>query len=303
MEASTTPPLHAPRHWPTWLGLALLWCFSRVASYPLALAVGRRIGRLGYRAAVRRRRIARTNIALCLPELNAEAQEKVVREHFEAIGISLLMTGFSWWGSDEKLKPLAQTEGFQYLEQGLEAGRGVLLVGMHFVDLDLIGRLLGHLHPFAVMYRQHENPVIEWAFRRNRERRFSQAIPRGDVRAVLRALRQNRIVWLAPDQAMKGKHSVLAPFFGVPAATSTIISRIAGVSGATVMLGYGYRLPGSEGYRLVVRPPLEDFPGESVSEDTARVNLAIEAAVRQAPAQYLWAHRRFKKRKLLPDPY
>jgi KDO2-lipid IV(A) lauroyltransferase len=303
MEASAKPSLYAPRHWPTWVGLALLWCFSQIASYPFALRAGRGIGRLGYLAAPRRRHIARTNLTLCFPELSEAEQEKLLREHFEAIGISLLMTGFSWWGSDEKLKPLARTEGFQHLQRGLEMGRGVLLVGMHFVDLDLVGRLLGHYHTFAVMYRQHENPVIEWAFRRNRERRFSQAIPRGDVRAVLRALRQNKIVWLAPDQAMKGKHSVLVPFFGVPAATSTTISRIAGISGATVMLGYGYRLPGTAGYQLNVRPPLDRFPGESVTEDTARVNLAIEAAVRDAPAQYLWAHRRFKKRRVLPDPY
>lgn len=276
---------------------------TRLASYPFALRIGRVIGRMGYRLASKRRHIAEVNISLCFPGLSDGEQRAMVKEHFEAIGISLLMTGFSWWGSERKLKPLTHTRGFDYLERLLEEGRGILLVGMHFVDLDLTGRLLGQHYPLSIMYRQHENPVIEWAFKRNRERRFSQAIPRSDVRSVLRALKKNRIVWLAPDQAKRGKHTMLAPFFGIPASTSTIISRIARISGAPVMLGYGYRMPGDQGYMLEVQAPFEAFPGDAVESDTNRVNLAIEEATRNAPAQYLWTHRRFKKRKVLPDPY
>jgi len=295
--------LYSPVYWVNWFALGLLWVITKLLTYPMALTLGRYIGRAAYRIAGNRRHIAAVNLSLCFPELSAKQREHLAREHFEAAGISLLMTGFSWWGSDAKIAPLIHTKGFENLDRALESGRGILLVGAHFVDLDLVGRLFGHRYPFAVMYRQHENPVFEWAFQRNRKRRCSQAIPRGDVRAVLRTLKKNGIVWLAPDQAKRGKHSVLAPFFGVPAATSTIISRIASISGAPVMLGYGYRLPRNEGYLLELDAPLKEFPGESLESDTGRVNLAIETAVRKAPAQYLWMHRRFKKRKGLPDPY
>ena len=48
-------------------------------------------------------------------------------------------------------------------------------------------------------------------------------------------------------------------------------------------------------YVLRVAPPLAGFPGDDVVADTGRVNAAIEAMVREAPAQYLWIHRRFKR--------
>ena len=303
MAAKSSFKPFSPIYWPTWIALGALWVVARLASYPVALAMGRTIGRFVYRVAGRRRHITEVNTSLCFPELSQEDQNRMVLEHFESAGISLLMIGFSWWASDRKLEPLTHTKGFEYLEQGLKSGRGILMVGVHFVDLDLIGRMFGHHFPFAVMYRQHENPVIEWAIRRNRERRFSQAIPRGDVRTVLRTLKKNGIVWVAADQAQKGKHTTLVPFFGEPASTSTIISRIARISDAPVLMGYGYRLPGNDGYLLETSAPFEDFPGESLEAATGRINLEIEAAVRKAPAQYLWMHRRFKKRIGLPDPY
>lgn len=303
MADSPVSTLYSPRFWPSWFGLGVLWVFAKMVPYRVALGIGRVIGWIAYHLAFRRRHIAEVNISLCFPDLSASERRVIVKEHFAAIGISLFMVGFSWWGSDRKLKRLTHTRGFEYLERLLKKGKGILLVGMHFVDLDLIGRLLGQHYPFAVVYRQHENPVFEFAFGRYRKKHFSQAIPRDDVRSVLRALQRNQIVWIAPDQAMKGKHTVVAPFFGVPASTTTTISRIARISGAPVMLGYGYRLPGDQGYLLEAKAPLEAFPGDSIEIDTCRVNLAIEEAARIAPAQYLWSHRRFKKRRGLPDPY
>jgi KDO2-lipid IV(A) lauroyltransferase len=56
------------------------------------------------------------------------------------------------------------------------------------------------------------------------------------------------------------------------------------------------RLADGSGYRLVVHPPLQDFPGESEEADCLRINQWVEAEIRQQPEQYLWAHRRFKSR-------
>ena len=265
--------------------------------------LGNLLGRFGYHLIPRRRHIAEVNLGLCFPELTDDGRKRLVKRHFASLGVGLLMSGFAWWARDAKLRPLARIEGLEHLEQALKQGRGAILLSAHFTDLELTGRLLSLHHPFAVMYRRHENPVIEQAFSKNRQHRFSAAIPRDDIRSMVRTLRNNHAVWYAPDQSFRGPNSTLAPFFGIPAATNTGTSRLAKVAGSPVLLFVGYRLPGNQGYRLVIQPPLQDFPTEDPQADAARINGLIEQAVNLAPEQYLWIHRRFKKRPGLADPY
>ena len=87
--------------------------------------------------------------------------------------------------------------------------------------------------------------------------------------------------------------------FAVPAATNTATSRLARMTGAAVLPYFPERLPGSNGYRMVIQPTLENFPTDDPAADARRFNELIEAQVRRVPAQYLWIHRRFKG--LTPD--
>lgn len=295
--------LYSPMVWPSWFALGLLWLSCRFLSYRGALGFGRRLGRLIYRLSPRRRHIARVNLAICYPDMSEAEREERLRRHFDSLGVGMLMIGFAWWAGDEKLKPLVEIEGLDHLQNSLERGRGVILLSAHFTDLEMTGRLLSLYQPIAVMYRPHENPVIEWAFSRNRRQRFEAAIQRNDIRQVVRTLKQNLPVWYAPDQSFKGRNSTLAPFFGEPAGTNTATSRLAKISGSDVILFSGFRKPDASGYRLVLHPPLEHFPTDDLTQDATRINELVEQAIGYAPAQYLWIHRRFKKRKVIPDPY
>ena len=66
------------------------------------------------------------------------------------------------------------------------------------------------------------------------------------------------------------------------------------MTGAAVLPYFPERLPGSQGYRMIIQPMLEDFPGDSPVADAQRFNASIEEQVRLVPEQYLWIHRRFK---------
>lgn len=113
---------------------------------------------------------------------------------------------------------------------------------------------------------------------------------------MLKVLRAGRAIWYAPDQDYGRKQSIFVPLFGIPAATVTATSKFARLGKAKVVPFTQQRLADGSGYRLVVHPPLEDFPGVSEEADCLRINRWIEQAVRECPAQYLWAHRRFKTR-------
>jgi KDO2-lipid IV(A) lauroyltransferase len=115
-----------------------------------------------------------------------------------------------------------------------------------------------------------------------------------ELRPALRHLKEGGVLWYAPDQDMLGKDTVFAPFFGIPAATITATHQLARLSGCAVLPFFHHREGGR--YVLRIEPAFADFPSADAAADTARVNAAIEAMVREAPVQYLWIHRRFKRR-------
>ena len=80
------------------------------------------------------------------------------------------------------------------------------------------------------------------------------------------------------------------------AATVTATSKFARLGKALVVPFTQERLADGSGYRLVIHPPLEGFPGETEEADCLRINQWVEGVLRDCPEQYLWAHRRFKSR-------
>jgi len=124
--------------------------------------------------------------------------------------------------------------------------------------------------------------------------RHGKPIPKDDIRTMVRALKKNEAVWFAPDQSYRNKGAAMVNFFGIPAASNPATSRLARISGAAVMTYFGERLPGNAGYRVVIGPAFENFPGIDPVEDVERYNRLLEAQVRLVPEQYLWVHRRFK---------
>jgi Kdo2-lipid IVA lauroyltransferase/acyltransferase len=284
----------APRFWPIWLALGLVRALVALP-YGAQLVAGRLLGRIGYLLARQRRGIAKRNLELAFPELAETARTVLAKRHFESLGMSIIETGMCWWADDARLAGLANVRGLEHVEAALAAGRGAIMLTGHFTTLDLGGRFLTQRAPVSAMYRPHPNPLFEEIMRRGRERSAKQAFSKHDVRAMIRGLRTNHLIWYAPDQAHKrGKYSAVVPFFGVPAPTNTATSVFARLGDAPVVPFFPMRLPGTAGYRLDILPPLVDFPSEDAAADAARINRLLEERVRLCPEQYLWVHRRFK---------
>jgi KDO2-lipid IV(A) lauroyltransferase len=239
-------------------------------------------------------RTARRNIELCFPELDAPARERLLDEHFKSLGIALMEVPLAWWITPKQLTKLVRIEGAQHLHAAIARGKGVILLTAHFTSLELAGRTLLALAPVKFLYRPTKNEVVAYALNRFRTGYGGRPIPLDDIRAFISALRKNECVWYAPDQSYRKKGAEMVPLFGIPAATNTLTSRLARITGAAVLPYFLQRLPGSQGYLATIHPPLEDFPSECPVSDTARFNRMIEAQVRIAPEQYLWIHRRFK---------
>ncbi len=286
----------APRYWLTWLGLALLWLLGKLP-FPLIMALGSAIGRLVYWLLPSRRHVVRTNLRLCFPALSDIEREQLVKRNFAATGIAALEGGLSWWGSERALRRRYHIEGLEHIEAAKAAGKGVLLIGGHFVTLEMSGHLLAfHDDTVNPIYKPASNPLFNAVMVNSRKRLFDDLLENADMRTIIRALKKQKVVWYAPDQDF-GRHStVFAPFFGVPTATLTTTARLAKLSGAVLLPFYSQRTAGNRGYEVKILPPLEGFPSGDDVADATRLNRVLEELIALAPEQYLWAHKRFKTR-------
>ena len=288
-NTSDTPLLH-PRYWPAWLGLGVLWLLVQLP-WRVQMWLGKQFGLLMFHTLKRRRYICCVNLELAFPELSPNERKLLNRAHFISLGQGLLETALSWWGREESLARLTQTEGLEHLLAANKSG-GVVLLSAHFTSLELGGRMLSPHLPLHAVYRPHQNPVIEAQVARLRTKRYGQAISRDNIRTMLQSLKNHQVVWYAQDQHFSQKNSLFVPFFGVEAATNTATSRISSIGQAKVIPFFTVRQ--KEGYLLRFLPALSDFPGASVADDTLRINRLIEQQVREYPEQYLWTHRRYK---------
>ncbi|UVE16551.1 lipid A biosynthesis lauroyl acyltransferase [Pseudomonas sp. LS44] len=286
-----------PRFWPLWFGLGLLWLIVQLP-YPLLLRCGRGLGGLMYSLAVSRRQIAARNHELCFPELSATERKRLLKDNFASTGIAFFEMAISWWWPKKRLRRLAHIEGLEHLKRAQADGQGVILMAIHFTTLEIGAALLGQQHTIDGMYREHDNPLFDYLQRNGRERHSLEAtaIERDDVRGMLKLLRSGRAIWYAPDQDYGPKQSIFAPLFGIQVATVTATSKFARLGRAQVLPFTQMRLADGSGYRLTIHPPLSDFPGANEEADCIRINQWVEAAIRECPQQYLWAHRRFKTR-------
>jgi KDO2-lipid IV(A) lauroyltransferase len=240
--------------------------------------------------------VVERNLALCFPEQGPRERDALRAENFRDAGAMLAEFALAWMGSARAIEKIPVAfEGLEHLEAARAAGHGVLLVGAHFSHLELCARLVSQRIPIAGMYREHADAAFEWAIKRARLRYADAMFAKDELRQSVRYLKAGGTIWYAPDQDMRGKDVVFAPFFGVPAATITATHHLARLSGAKVIAFFHRRLDNG-GYAIRLEAPLDDFPGTDAVADTARVNACIERMVREAPSQYLWMHKRFKTR-------
>jgi KDO2-lipid IV(A) lauroyltransferase len=287
-----------------WLGYASMLAIVRLP-FAWQLKIGKALGRASGRLLRSRRRVVERNLAACFPELSLERRAELVREHFAALGASMVEMSMGWFGSEDAVRARVRIEGAEHLSAALERGKGVILSSAHFTTFEFFWPALAPLCTrLCGMYKWQRNPVMNKAMMRGRGRAYDRLFANDEVRAMLRSLAENSVVWYAADQSYVGKGSALLPFFGEPAMTNTATSRIARVSGATVLPYFCRRLPDDSAYVMSIGAPLPGLPSDDAVEDTRRLTALLEDYIRLCPDQYWWIHKRFKSRPApLPDLY
>ena len=275
--------------------LALLWLLHWLP-LPLLGRLGEAVGSLLFIIMAPRRRITLINLRLCMPALSARERQHLARQHFQVYARSILERGILWYASEQRLRRLIRVEPGVPLD-AFVAGPLILLCP-HFVCLDVAGVAIALEASACSIYAQQQNRVFDDALRRGRERFHPVQIfaRSAGIKPVIRAMRSGLPFFMLPDMDFGIKDAAFVPFFGIPAATLTAPARIAATTGASVIPVVATYLPGYRGWTVRFHPRWENYPGDDLVVAARRMNAFIEERVREAPAEYLWTHKRFKTR-------
>jgi len=275
---------------------ALLGIFRLMHHLPLSVLapMGRSLGRILFVLSRERRHVVRTNLALCFPQWSEAERESVARRHFQCFGRALLESSIAWFGSEARLRSVVRLKDWHHVPPD---GRFILLVP-HFAALDLEGIRLTLEYRGIAVYAHQKNRFFDEFLLRVRSRfNGAKLIARNEgVKSILRGYRDGYSLQLSPDMDLGARDSIFVPFFGVETATVTALSRIARLTRAPIVPVVIRQLPGGDGYVIRAYPAWDNYPGDSVEDDTRRMNAFIEARIVEMPEQYLWLHKRFKTR-------
>lgn len=286
-----------PRYWYAWPALALMAAASWFPGRVLWI-IGNALGSVVSWFSTSNRRFAARNIELCFPGLGPEERRRLLKSHFRMSGYALLSLGIAWFAPRWRVRQFITLRDYHILDNACKAGKNVILLAPHFIGLDMGGSRLASDRgkQFVSMYRKSRDPLLEYLF--SRRGRFGPIVVErmASPKLIIRAIREGRIFYYLPDQDMGERSSVFVPFFGIPAATVTALSRMAAATDSLVIPCITRVLPDGRGYELRIYPPLAGFPTADPAADAARMNGEIERWVREMPEQYMWTYRRFKTR-------
>jgi KDO2-lipid IV(A) lauroyltransferase len=269
-------------------------------------AVARCLSWVWFYAFPLRKSVVLENLARAFPDNPVAWRRRVARRCFEHFA---RMMGFEFpamlrFDADDFRHWLPVVEGKEHCDAAAGDGRSWIFVSGHLGNWELgVARLaVVEGQQTTVLAKPLHNPLVERDVARvRRERGYDVIYTRDNMRPVVTAVRQGRaLAFLADQDARRG--GIMAPFFSVPASTATGPAYFAHRLNLPIVVGFCVREKGKDTYRLRFYPPIFPNPEaerEAEIERLTRAHVALlEQAIRDAPEQYFWFHRRWKTRTI-----
>ena len=313
--------------------IALLWFLLRLTGrLPLRAlhALGAGLGLLLWWLPTRLAHHTRVNLDLVLPQYAKEQRRRLGRHTLQETGKSITEIARIWGRGPERALPLVrEVEGQELFDAARRAGRGLIVAAPHLGCWELLNFwLCQHTLPadaaeatgesgmdpatgasctrdtrpsLAIVYRAPRRAAIEplLVAARGALRPEQVRAEGAGIRTLYRRLQSGGVVGILPDQLPKQGEGEFAPFFGVPALTMVLVSRLAQRTGCAVLFAFAERLPRGAGYRIHFRPAPDGIADPDLAHAVTALNQGVEDCVHQAFTQYQWHYKRYQYR---PDP-
>lgn len=289
------------RHWAEYLAYRVAVGVLTVVPERLALRFGEGLGWVAGILLGIRRRTVMGHLRHAFPEKDEAWRRRTAGASFRHLGREGIATFRMGRADPGLIRDRTTVEGMDALKEAVSEGAGAIVVTGHFGNWEIGGASLAVRGiPLDVIAQRQRNPLFDRDLNRNRKRLGMTVIERGEApRRVLRALRRGRVVAIVGDQNLR-RGGIFVEFFGRRASTARGAAVFALRAGCPIFLGVARREPGfPQRYRVSLTPVEFSATGDQ-DDDAAALTRAhtrgLERAVREAPEQYFWQHRRWKTR-------
>jgi KDO2-lipid IV(A) lauroyltransferase len=233
------------------------------------------------------------NLKLAYPELSDAERKRIAGAMWENLGRT--------FGESFRLKEIVAQKRvrFEPMEQLEEIIRGgpCVVCGMHLGNWELVAyasKLMGV--PFSGVYQRLSNPLVDEESRKLRAFLYDGGLlPKTPVtaRSLMKAAKSGGYPAFLAD--LRDDNGAAVPFFGAPALATVFPALLARKTGLPLYAGAAFREPK---VRFVIRGarieiPHTNDPAADAVAGTAALHAQFEAFIRQAPEQWMWAHRKW----------
>jgi KDO2-lipid IV(A) lauroyltransferase len=252
------------------------------------------------------RRVTEINLALCFPHMADAERVALARQSVIESAKTVFEIAAIWiWSPQKSLDLIKRVSGKEYLDALDKQSSGLIVLAPHLGNWELVGLYHAQRGAFTAMYAPAKIPALGRIIYRGRTSNGSTLVPTNasGVKSLLKALKSGHAIGVLPDQVPEEEGGDMAPFFGAPALTMTLVGNLASRTGASVFCCYAKRLPKGKGFELCFRPAAAQLGSGNIHESTLALNQSVERCVEDCPEQYQWEYKRFKKRPGLPRLY
>lgn len=291
------------------LDLGLLMALYGLAR-PLPLgwlrAFGRGLGDFAWKVVGYRRAVVLDNLTHAFGDERSPAEIRdLARAFYRNLGMTLMeFLAFPRFDRED-IRRMVRLENPEHLETIVEMGKGALLVSGHFGNWEFYGaRIAGEDVPVSFMIKPQSNREVDRIQNRIRHRAGIGTIRAGtQVKQMVRALRNRELVAMLADQDA-GPDGYFTGFLGRTASVFRGPAHFAWKLDIPILPGFIFRQPDGNHVGRLLPPIIPDsrWTAQEAMEQLTRANVALlEAAIREAPEQYFWVHRRWKTQPPVGD--
>ena len=223
---------------------------------------------------------------------NKKDLKKAINKNIGETGKTIL-EGFSIWSSKESrvLGWVKDVKGMDEVRKAQKNKKGIIFLTPHLGCYEITSIYYGSKYPLTILYRPPRQKWLINLIKKGRQKGLQTLAPtdKSGVRKILKALNNNEAVGILPDQAANKGEGEWVDFFGRPAYTMVLVSKLVLKTGASVVMAFGERLEDGKGFKIHFKTL-----GPHTVSTPRKLNKLLEDLIKKAPTQYLWNYDKHK---------